>query len=126
MRLDGLALAAGAYTIRWTAAAQDGHIERGTTDLHGRRAGAAARRRRRHAADRRARRPSARRVRPRGHRRARGRRARPPAVSSPHLPRRPEQSPVGTSTGDVLLPIAVGLLVVGVVGALVLRRSRRA
>ena len=29
MTLDGLALAPGAYTIAWTAAADDGHVERG-------------------------------------------------------------------------------------------------
>jgi len=30
MTLGGLDLAAGTYTVKWTSAAQDGHIERGT------------------------------------------------------------------------------------------------
>ena len=43
----------------------------------------------------------------------------------PRRPHRPRQRARG-STGDVLLPIIVGLILVGVVGAFVLRRSRGA
>ena len=116
--LDGLSLGPGAYTIAWTAAAEDGHIERGKlgfTVLE----------------------PTA-----------------PPATPTP-LPSAtpsavpsvsptPTPAPTGTpvateapspgpdtgapvaSTGDVLLPIVAGLVLVGVVGFLVLRRGRPA
>ena len=120
MTLDGLSLVPGAYTIAWTAAAEDGHIERGKlgfTVLE----------------------PSP-----------------PPASPSPSPSAAPSAAPSvaataapsptpsptpsaavepspGTDTGapaastsDVLLPIVAGLVVVGVLGVLVLRRGRSA
>ena len=35
MTLTGLALEPGDYLIRWTSAADDGHLERGQLDVHG-------------------------------------------------------------------------------------------
>jgi methionine-rich copper-binding protein CopC len=109
IRLDGLTLAPGAYTIRWTAAADDGHIERGTTTFTiaeptapPATAGAA---------------PSA------------TPSASPPAPSAGAAPTpAPSAGPTdpAASGGDVLLPIVAALALVGVIGFLVLRRSRTA
>ena len=120
MTLDGLALVPGAYTIAWTAAAEDGHIERGKlgfTVLEPTPAPATP--------------TPAPTVAP-----SEAPSVAPPATQSPAPSAGPsaavEPSP-GTgpgspaaSTGDVLLPIVAALVVVGVIGALVLRRGRSA
>ena len=51
-----------------------------------------------------------------------------PAAATPAPTPAPSAAPSApaSSTGDVLLPIVVGLILVGVVGAFVLRRSRGA
>jgi methionine-rich copper-binding protein CopC len=120
MRIKGLALAPGAYTVRWTAAAQDGHVERGTTTFSVTEPTPAPTR---PAA------PSANPT-PTAQTSADAATPRPTAVAAPasapgSSPAPSGDAPAGTSTGDVLVPIVAGLLVVGVVGALALRRSRR-
>ena len=120
MRLDGLALGPGAYSIKWTAAATDGHVSRGTlsftvsepTPAPATPVPAAT------GAPSDAATP-------------------PPPVSSTGVVA-VSASPVATSgTGsdpsagsgsatDVLVPIVVGLVLVGGLGAFVLRRSRGA
>lgn len=125
MSLTGLALGAGTWTVQWTSAAEDGHIARGTLTFSVSQPT-----------------PSPATPTP------------TPATSSTAAPATPEVgtsaptaepspattdgasiepspapsapgSPADTSTGDLLLPIVAGLLIVGIVGVLVLRRSRR-
>jgi len=125
MTLDGLALAAGTYTVKWTSGAQDGHIQRdrfaftvaeatpapatpAPTDAPSHAATAA---------------PA----------------SYPPATAAPAtsaptaVPAEatPAASAVAVTTssatgGDVLLPIVIGLAIVAIVGIAVLRRSRTA
>jgi len=124
MALDGLTLAPGAYEVRWTAGSPDGHIIRGkltftvteptpapatpaptpeptaavTTEPSA--AVTAA--------------PTT----------APGLGSATPAPATP-VPG-DDAMPAATSTTDMLIPIVVGLIVVAGIGALVLRRSRRA
>jgi methionine-rich copper-binding protein CopC len=131
MRLDDLGLAPGGYTVRWTAAADDGHVERGTfmfTVLEPTPAPATAS-------------PA-----PVATPAATGT---PAATSSATAPS-PEAtatvpapdattpapsatpvaggggSPAAGSSADVVIPIVAALALVGGIGLLVLRRSRRA
>ncbi len=125
MTATGLALEPGAYAIRWTAGADDGHLERGTTHftvLAPTPAPAT---------------PAP--VTP-GPSTATSDTPAPvtaapatdspaPAASAPAAA--PTQAPAtdpaaAASTGDVLLPILAALVVLGVIGVLVLRRSRAA
>lgn len=123
MRLEGLSLAAGAYTIRWTAGSGDGHVERGTlgfTVLEPTPAPAT---------------PSpgpTQSAVPAGSSAATASPAAPPESTSA-APATPtpsvtggDQVPAAASGGDVLIPIVAALALVAGIGALVLRRSRRA
>lgn len=121
MTLTGLALGAGTWKIQWTAAAEDGHIERGAlafTVSEPTPAPATPT-------------PTAASTTPAVDETADTATAGPTGATGPTTTAEPSASPAGdgspgaASTGDVLLPIVAGLLVVGIVGALVLRRSRR-
>lgn len=119
MTLAGLTLAPGAYEIRWTAAATDGHIVRGTLSFT-------------------VREPTPAPTTP-----APAPTAAPPTdaptaaltdapspapvdASPPASPEPLDASTSGASGSDVLLPIVAALVMVGVIGVLVLRRSRKA
>lgn len=132
LELAGLDLGPGAYEIQWTAASDDGHIERGrlrftvavpasapasappspaptTTSAPSSSASAA---------------PGS-----TGAPSAPATNSPPPAVdASPTLSAAPAEPAAGTagSAGDMLLPVVVAAVVVAGVGLFVLRRSRRA
>ena len=114
MTLDGLALTPGAYTIEWTSVADDGDVERGTlsftvtepTPAPATPTPAAPRATASTA-------PSA---------------PPPPSAAATPVPSPsvdPEPAPTSSST-DVLFPIIAALALVGVIGALLLRRNRAA
>jgi methionine-rich copper-binding protein CopC len=112
MSLDNLELAPGAYQIKWTSAsADDGDIERGelTFTVAQPAASASVSPTQNDVAS-----PSP--------------SASSPAAATPAATPAPSAAPSApaSSTSDVLLPIIVGLILVGVVGAFVLRRSRGA
>lgn len=129
MTLDGLALGPGAYTIKWTSAAQDGHLDRGTLSfavseptpapatpaptpaptVAASEAASAP--------------PSAASSQAPASAPAPGATA---AVASPTASAAPDPTPAGGSGTDALIPIAVGLVLVAGVGAFLMRRSRRA
>jgi methionine-rich copper-binding protein CopC len=122
--LDGLDLGPGAYEIQWTVASKDGHIERGRlrftvsapTPALPTASGPTAT-------------PAA--SPPTGPGATAGPATSAPSTSSPSAGASPAPSagqadPAATSAGDVLLPLVVAVAVVAGVGALVLRRSRRA
>jgi methionine-rich copper-binding protein CopC len=133
--LTGLSLAPGTYTVKWTSVATDGHVERGkftfdvaaaaatqdpaapvpTATAEATPAATAAPT----ATDQLAGTPAA----------TAEASGAPPAVSASPVPV-PSASPEPAQTAgvgtDVLLPIAAGLALVAIVGALVLRRSRQA
>jgi hypothetical protein len=111
MQASGLDLAPGEYAIRWTSAAEDGHIERGTltftiaeptpappSPTPAASASAAA--------------PSP----------TVAATAPPTPAPSPSA----DTTPVASTSTDVLLPIVAALAIVGVVAYLVLRRGRTA
>ncbi len=125
MVLDGLVLEPGEYTIRWTAGSLDGHVERGTLAF---------------LVDE----PAATSPPP-----SPGPSVEPsvaptetpvateaPATEAPSEPPTATDVPASTpepdattadpTTGDVIAPIVLGLLLVAGIGALVLRRSRGA
>jgi hypothetical protein len=124
MTLDGLVLTPGAYTIRWTSAATDGHIERGTFSFSVAEPVATP------LASATAAPPTAS---PTGQATPS---ASPASVQSPAATAPPAVSPdasgatgsggdpASSTTGDVLIPIVAALVAVGGVGAFVLRRSR--
>jgi methionine-rich copper-binding protein CopC len=123
MTLDALELKPGEYTVRWAAAGDDGHLERGrftftvempavtvppatpsSSPSSGSSNGPAA------TAP-----PTGTPV------------AIPAAITpSPAASPSPDATTLSASGTDVLIPIVAGLAIVGVVGALVLRRSRTA
>jgi methionine-rich copper-binding protein CopC len=112
MSLDNLELAPGAYQIKWTSAsAADGDIERGelTFTVAQPAASASVSPTQNDVAS-----PSP--------------SASSPAAATTAATPAPSAAPSApaSSTSDVLLPIIVGLILVGVVGAFVLRRSRGA
>jgi methionine-rich copper-binding protein CopC len=127
MRLEGLSLGPGAYTVKWTAGAADGHVERGTiaftvlaapsiepsaapsapappTDAPATEAPASEA-------------PAT---------------ASPvpatavPPSGSPSTPAPADPQPAAASGTDILLPIVAALVLVGGIGVFVLRRSRGA
>jgi methionine-rich copper-binding protein CopC len=114
MQATTLDLAPGDYVIRWTAAAEDGHIERGrltftVTEPTPPPASPT---------------PAA----------TEAASVAPSATPSPAITPAPtpapsasaETTPVSSSGSDILLPIIAALVIVGVVGYLVLRRGRTA
>jgi methionine-rich copper-binding protein CopC len=123
MSLDGLELGTGPWTIRWTSAAQDGHIARGTLTFFvavvapepGTPAPSAAE----PTATPGALQPSASALAPATHAAA----ATPAAEATP-APSANPAAPATASEGNLILPIVVGLALVAVVGVLILRRSR--
>jgi copper resistance protein C len=131
--LDGLSLGPGAYTVKWTSAALDGHIERGsisftvseptpapaTATPAPTEAASAAASDTPSAAPTDA--PASVSPATDAPTDAPASAAASPAASAP--PAQPASSGSGT---DVLIPIIVGLVIVGGVGAFVLRRSRGA
>ena len=123
MSLDNLELAPGDYQIKWTSAsAADGDIARGELTFTVAQPSASS-----SAGPSESDAPSD----VRGGKPVRigsQRRSRPvPAMRPrPRPPRRPHPPAPAASTGDVVLPIVVGLILVGVVAAFVLRRSRGA
>lgn len=132
MRLEGLTLVPGAYTIRWTAAARDGHVERGTqafTVLEPAPAPATTS-------------PEAPAPSSEASAAPAGTAAASPAPAAPSpaataIPATPvpastpggagtDQAPAADSGTDTLIPIVAALALVAAIGVLVLRRSRRA
>ena len=126
MTLDGLTLGPGEYLIKWTSAsADDGDIERGQLTFTVAEAAPTA--------------PSTPSLTPNPTEKD-SITPPPPASATPASPAQtaaassvaptpaPSAAPTSpaASTGDVLLPIVVGLLLVGGIGAFVLRRSRGA
>jgi copper resistance protein C len=110
MTLDGLALTPGPYTIEWTSVADDGDVERGTLTFTVNEPTPA---------------PATPTPAPSQASSA------PSAVPSPTPTTTPVPSPsvapVSTSsTTDVLFPIIAALALIGVIGALLLRRNRAA
>jgi methionine-rich copper-binding protein CopC len=121
LRIDDLALAAGAYTVRWTIGSEDGHVERGTL---------------RFTVD--APTPAPATAVPPSATPSTAASTVPsfspttpaPATDAPATPA-PQPSgsdaaPVASSGADVLIPIVAGLALVAVAGAFLLRRSRGA
>jgi hypothetical protein len=115
MVLAGLVLAPGEYRVKWTAAADDGHVERGSlgfsvsapTPVPSTPSPSPA--------------PSptpATTTTP-----SAASTTTPSAVPTTNAPATPAAAASGT---DVLIPIVAGLVLVGLVGGFVLRRSRRA
>ncbi len=130
MSLSGLSLGPGEHTVKWTAAGQDGHIDRAkftfTVEASPETEPPAA-------TDAPAAAPAAgvpvATATPASSTNA------PTAAPTTSAPTAaptaapsaaPETAPASTSGTDVLLPIVGGLVIVGLVGALVLRRSRAA
>jgi hypothetical protein len=115
MSVDGLELAPGAYQVKWTSAsADDGDIERGELTFTVSQPSSASVSPTQNAAGSAS--PVA------------STPATPAASDAPVSTPAPSAAPAApaSSTGDVLLPIIIGLLLVGGVGAFVLRRSRGA
>jgi copper resistance protein C len=108
MTLDGLALAPGAYTIEWTSVADDGDVERGTLSFTVTEPTPA----------------------PATPTPAPSRASAAPSVSpSPTPAPSPSADPepaASSSDTDVLFPIVAALALIGVIGALLLRRNRAA
>lgn len=125
MVLDGLMLQPGEHTVKWTAAGGDGHIERGRLVF----TVVAAAQTEAPATDERA---------GTGTTPPSGRTPTPSASDGPAAVVQPVATPATTpaatasavpspaaaSGADVLIPIVAGLAIVGLVGFLVLRRSR--
>ena len=120
MTLSGLDLAPGAYEVRWTAATDDGHIERGRLDFTVAPVAPASESPSVEPTEAPSVEPSA-----------------PPTVapsmapsasasSAPSPSARPDDEPVAGTGSDVLIPIIAALLIVAGVGAFVLRRNRGA
>jgi copper resistance protein C len=118
MTLGGLALVPGAYGIKWTSVAEDGHVERGTLSFN--------------VAE-----PTPPPATPEPTASASETPTAAPAATpaAPTPAASPAASAVAVTTGDqtsagsgsdVVLPLAVALVLVAVVGAYVLRRSRAA
>ncbi|MCJ7709817.1 MAG: copper resistance protein CopC [Chloroflexi bacterium] len=128
MALDGLALVPGAYTIKWTAASTDGHVERGTLAFSVDEPPAAPATPSAAPSEAPASVPD---VAPSDAPTAApastaAAASEAPASGSPEATAAPDADTTSSPGGDVLVPIVVGLLVVGGVGAFVLRRSRGA
>ncbi len=110
---DGRPLGPGGYEIRWTSVAADGDVLRGTLTFT-------------------VSEPTPMPATPEPSTVATERPAPTPAVTSTTAPmpaptRAPDgATPVTTSTADALVPIVAGLVAVAAIGALVLRRSRKA
>ena len=120
MTLSGLDLASGAYEVRWTAATDDGHIERGRIDFTVAAVVPASEGPSFEATDAPSNEPSP-----------------PPTVapsdapstsasSAPSPSAGPDDEPAAGTGTDVLIPIIAALLLVSGVGAFVLRRNRGA
>jgi copper resistance protein C len=118
MRLGGLQLVPGSYTVRWTAATDDGHIERGTLGFAISEPATSSS-------------PAT----PTPVASASGAPSTDASVEATIAPSAATATPAPSSagdpvptasSGDVLLPIIAALALVGVIGLLVLRRTRAA
>ncbi len=123
MTLDGLALVPGAYGIKWTSVAEDGHVERGTLSFSVAEPTPAPATQEPTTSASAA--PTA----------AATPTPAAPTNAAPTPAASPAASAVAVTTGDqasagsgsdVVLPLVVALILVAVVGAYVLRRSRAA
>ena len=112
MSATDLTLAPGAYVIRWTAVAEDGHVERGRLTFTVEETASPSPARTEAASESASASPSA------------------SPVETPTVTPAPSGSvdttPVASGGTDVLLPIIAALAIVGVVAYLVLRRGRTA
>ena len=112
MTLDGLALTPGAYTIEWTSVADDGDVERGTLSFTVNEPTPA---------------PATPTPAPSQASTAPSAAPSPTPTATPVPSPAVDPEPVATSSGtDVLFPIIAALALVGVIGALLLRRNRAA
>lgn len=115
MTLDGLSLAPGGYEVRWTAGSTDGHLIRGTLTFT--------------VADPTPAPPTPGPSTPGPSTVATELPAATPTAAPTRMPTPTaapgEPTPVSASA-DALVPVVVGLVAVAAIGALVLRRSRRA
>jgi methionine-rich copper-binding protein CopC len=112
MTLDGLALDPGDYVIRWTSAADDGHLERGVVQFTVLQPAPAS-----------ATQGPSPSVAPSPATSAT--RASSVAPISPSPQASSDTAPIASFGSEVLLPIVLALLVVAAAGAFLLRRSRR-
>jgi methionine-rich copper-binding protein CopC len=112
MQATGLDLAPGDYVIRWTSAAEDGHLERGRLTFTVAEPTPPPASPTPAATDAASIAPTP--------------TASASAEPTPAPSARAEPTPVSSSGSDILLPIIAALVIVGVVGYLVLRRGRTA
>jgi hypothetical protein len=127
MTLDGLALAPGAYTIAWTAAADDGHVERGKLSFSVSEPTPAPRTPSPTPASTEAPAPTATSAAPTEAPVSLAPASSAPAVSPAASPADGrDAAPASASGTDVLVPIVVGLVLVAGLGGFLLSRSRRA
>ena len=112
MTLDGLALTPGAYTIEWTSVADDGDVERGSLTFTVNEPTPA---------------PATPTPAPSQASTAPSASPSPTPTATPVPSPAVDPEPVATSSGtDVLFPIIAALALIGVIGALLLRRNRAA
>ena len=112
MTLDGLALTPGAYTIEWTSVADDGDVERGTLTFTVNEPTPA---------------PATPTPAPSQASTAPSASPSPTPTATPVPSPAVDPEPVATSSStDVLFPIIAALALIGVIGALLLRRNRAA
>ena len=112
MTLDGLALTPGAYTIEWTSVADDGDVERGTLTFTVNEPTPA---------------PATPTPAPSQASTAPTASPSPAPTATPVPSPSVDPEPVATSSStDVLFPIIAALALIGVIGALLLRRNRAA
>lgn len=112
MTLDGLALTPGAYTIEWTSVADDGDVERGTLTFTVNEPTPA---------------PATPTPAPSQASTAPSAAPSPTPTATPVPSPAVDPEPVATTSGtDVLFPIIAALALIGVIGALLLRRNRAA
>ncbi len=117
MTLDGLTLAPGAYSIAWTAAATDGHVERGKLSFSVSEPTPAAT----------GPAPAASAAAPATEAPAPAAPAtETPASAAPATEAPSTEAPASASGTDVLIPIGVGLVLVTGLGGFLFSRSRRA
>jgi hypothetical protein len=112
MEATGLDLAPGDYVIRWTSAAEDGHIERGRLTFTITEPTPAP--------------PSPTAAASASGSVAPSPTASPTSAATPAPSPSADTTPVASSGSDILLPIIAALAIVGVVAYLVLRRGRTA
>ncbi len=116
MTLDGLDLAPGAYTVKWTSASLDNHLLRGTFAFTVSPPASTAATAETSAPATDAPRPSATPL--------AASPAATAAAASPEASAPPLEPAASAGDGDVVVPILVALVLVALVGAYVLRRSR--